>query len=203
MLPMLFISHGSPDLLLSDHEVAHFLRNLSKRLPRPKQIIVISSHWVSERLEILSHETPRLIYDFSGFEPKLYQHRYPISNDLALVDRIKQAFQKRGMCIEMNRDRGYDHGVWSPLAMLYPDASIPVVQLSLPHPSSVEELMKIGEVLRPFREEGMIIASGNVTHNLSDLAPLETPVNYYAKDFRDWLITHLYSRSRESFQNRF
>jgi 4,5-DOPA dioxygenase extradiol len=203
MLPTLFISHGSPDLILRDNQVSRFLRSLGSKIKRPKSIIIVSAHWGSRELEILANPEPELIYDFYGFPSTLYAQQYPASNDLELVAQITQALEKKGISITQNRTReGYDHGVWSPLAMIYPDASIPIVQISLPLHSTPEELIQIGEVLREFRAKSMIIASGNVTHNLGGVNwHANNEVKEYAKSFRDWLIEKLAKGDIDALKN--
>jgi len=193
MLPTLFISHGSPDLILRDHEVGDFLRSLGNKIPKPKSIIAFSAHWVSKELEVLANPNPSLIYDFYGFPSELYEQKYPASNDMELVGKISEALKKQGIAITANRSReGYDHGVWSPLAMIYPDADIPVVQLSIPMHYTPIDLMRVGEVLKGFKEESLIVTSGNITHDLRGVNwRAKDEIDESAKIFRDWLIKKL------------
>lgn len=193
MLPSLFISHGSPDIRLRDHEVRDFLESLGSKVDKPKSIIIISAHWYTSNLEILSNQNPELIYDFYGFPKEMYEVKYPMKNDINLVDKIVQELDKNNIDISKNSYReGYDHGVWSILSLMYPNADIPVVQLSLPMSYNVDELIKLGEILQKFRDESLIIGSGNLTHNLRDIdRSTNDIIKPYAKIFRDWIIDKL------------
>jgi len=193
LLPSLFISHGSPDIRFRDHEVKDFFKTLNSKMQKPKSIIVISAHWYTPNLEILTNNSPELIYDFYGFQKELYEVKYPIKNDLNLVDKIVDTFKQNNIEIDKNSTReGYDHGVWSILSLIYPNADIPVVQLSLPMSYSVDELIKLGEILKEFREDSLIIGSGNITHNLRDIDwHGHENIRAYAKEFRDFVIENL------------
>lgn len=193
MLPSLFISHGSPDLRLREHEVKDFLCSLGSKFDKPKNIIIISAHWYTNKLEILSNPDVGLIYDFYGFPREMYQVKYPIKNNLDLVAKLTKSFEDSGFDISQNKVReGYDHGVWSILSLMYPDADIPVVQISLPLSYSTKVLFELGKVLQEYREDCLIIGSGNITHNLRDVDWRgDDTIKPYAKEFRDWMVEKL------------
>jgi 4,5-DOPA dioxygenase extradiol len=193
MLPSLFVSHGSPDIRLRDHEVRDFLATLGSKFDRPKSIIVISAHWFTQNLEILANPNPNLIYDFYGFPKEMYEVKYPIKNDTNLVNKLTKSIEDKGFSITQNKTReGYDHGVWSILSLMYPNADIPVVQISLPLSFSTKDLFELGKVLKDYREDSLIIGSGNVTHNLRDVDWYsKDSIKPYAKEFRDWLVKNL------------
>lgn len=193
LLPSLFISHGSPDIRLRDHEVRDFLESLSSKVDKPKSIIIVSAHWNTPSLEILTNNNPELIYDFYGFAKELYEFKYPMTNDLNLVDQIVSKLDTNNIDISKNSSRqGYDHGVWSILSLMYPNLDIPVVQLSLPISYTPDDLLKLGEALQDFREESLIIGSGNLTHNLRDLDwGGHSNIRPYAKEFRDFVVDNL------------
>ncbi len=193
MLPSLFISHGSPDLSIKKHAVSDFLRSLASNFKKPESIIIVSAHWFTKDLEILSNPNPRLIYDFYGFPNELYMKKYPAANDISLVDNIVSKIETNGLKIRKNSSReGYDHGVWSILSMIYPNADIPVVQLSLPLSYDIDMLIRLGEILKEFRDESLVITSGNITHNLRDVDwNNEGYVREYAKVFRDFVVDKL------------
>lgn len=193
MLPSLFISHGSPDIRLRDHEVRDFLENLGSNIDKPKSIIIISAHWYTSNLEILTNPNPNIIYDFYGFSEKLYKIKYPIKNNLDLVDKIIFKLEENNIGISTNLLReGYDHGVWSILSLIYPNLDVPVVQLSLPMSYTTDDLIKLGEILKEFREDSLIIGSGNITHNLGDIDwGGHDNIRDYAKEFRDFVIEAL------------
>lgn len=190
MLPSLFISHGTPALCIMQCDSRSFLEELPSFFKKPKYVIVISAHWITRDLRILSKDNPSIIYDFYGFPQELYDKKYPIKNNLTKVDAIINAFNESE--IEISKDdklEGYDHGVWAPLSLMYPNADIPVIQISLPYYASEKELINIGEVLQKFRDEALIIGSGTLTHNLRDsVRDINAPIKSYAKEFRDWIV---------------
>ena len=193
MFPSIFISHGSPYLCLTQYESATFLKELPKLFDKPKYIIIISAHWVTKELRILSNPNPKIIYDFYGFPEDLYGKKYPIQNDLEKVEKVVEKFNSKNIpIIKDDKQEGYDHGVWAPLSLMYPDASIPVVKISLPIYSSAKDLINIGEVLQEFRTEALIIGSGTLTHNLRDSKrDINAPIDFYAKEFRDWIVSKI------------
>lgn len=170
MLPSLFISHGSPMIMVQKNETTKFLENLPNSFPKPKYILVVSAHWVSKELTILYDENPGLMYDFYGFPNELYNLEYPIKSSIKKADEIVNHLEKNGLKINKEEFRsGFDHGVWSPLIFMYKDASIPVIQLSIPANYNLNDLFHLGETLKVFKEDTLIIGSGSVTHNLGNL----------------------------------
>ena len=158
----LYLSHGAPPLL-DDLRWGGELAAWSERLEKPKAILIVSAHWESAPLSLTSTEvgTP-LIYDFGGFAPKYYQLQYPAPVAPELAARIKAVI---GEPVVEHR-RGLDHGAYVPLMKLYPDADVPVIQMSIPT-FDPEKLFKLGQKLAPMRDEGvMIIGSGFMTHGL-------------------------------------
>lgn len=190
MFPSIYLSHGSPFLCLTQYETASFLKKLPQLFDKPNYIIIISAHWTTKELEILSNPNPHIIYDFYGFPKELYDKKYPIKNDLEKVDDIVKHFNKKNISIlKDDKHEGYDHGVWAPLSLMYPNADVPVIQISLPVFFTARELINIGEVLQEFRNEALVLGSGTLTHNLRDSnRDVYAPVVSYAKKFRDWLI---------------
>ncbi len=190
MFPSIFISHGSPALCLSCSESSEFLKRLPLLFNKPKYIIMISAHWATKDLRIMSNPKPNKINDFYGFPAELYEMSYPIKNDLIKVEEVIKAFNKAG--IEVSKDEeheGYDHGICAPLSLMYPDADITVVQISLPVYCDARKLIEIGEVMYSLREEALIIGSGTLTHNLAKShRDMNAPIDKYAKEFRDWIV---------------
>jgi len=203
MLPSIYISHGSPALCLSKYKSATFLKELPELFEKPKYIIIISAHWITKELRILANPNPNIIYDFYGFPKELYDKKYPIKNDLGKVDEIVKEFNKRNISIlKDDKHEGYDHGIWAPLSLMYPDAIIPVIQISLPIYYSAKELINIGEVLQEFRNEALVIGSGTLTHNLrASLREVDAPVEIYAKKFRDWIVSRVEEGDTASLSN--
>jgi len=189
VLPSLFISHGSPALGIMDNEFSDFFKNLSKKFEKPKYIVIVSAHWESKDLSILSNEFPKIIYDFYGFPKELHEKKYPAKNDIKQVKNIKKLLQNKDIEIkEEPFKEGYDHGVWVPLSLMYPKADIPIIQISLPKSYSSKELFILGEALQELRKECLIIGSGSITHNLYDTTSnINAKVKEYAKIFDEYI----------------
>lgn len=193
MLPSLFISHGSPEIAILNNATSQFLKKLPSLFSKPKFVLVISAHWVTNNLHIISNEQPNIEYDFYGFNEKLYEIQYPIQNNQSKVKEIQELFLSQGIHIENDSNKNYDHGVWIPLKLMYPNADIPVIQLSLPINWSIKQLIKLGEILRPLKKDTLIITSGSMTHNLQDInwGDINAPVKTYASTFRNWMVETL------------
>lgn len=160
MLPSLFISHGSPMLALEKGPDQDFLRELGQAYS-PSAILVVSAHWETDDLQVSSASQPTTIHDFYGFPPALFACCYPAVGDPGLAERVAQLTNARQV------ERGLDHGAWVPLMLMYPQADIPVVSLSLPSGWGAEALYRLGQQLAPLRETGvLVIGSGSLTHNL-------------------------------------
>ncbi|MCP3055246.1 DODA-type extradiol aromatic ring-opening family dioxygenase [Aurantimonas marianensis] len=205
-LPSLFISHGSPDIAIAETEATRFLRGLAADLPRPKAILVASAHFEAEDSVLVSgDERPETIYDFGGFDRRLYRMRYPAPGDPAVADRVVQALCERGFAAEIATERGFDHGTWVPLILAYPDADIPVVQISVDPTRGPAHHLALGEALEPLCDEDiLIIGSGSFTHNLREAfarmqqgeRQTETPA--WVADFADWMSEHLLAGDRDA-----
>src|SRR5436190_16202090 len=132
MLPAIFLSHGAPTFALEDVPARHFLKGLAAGLPeRPKSILVVSAHWETARPAVNVVETNPTIHDFYGFDPALYEISYPAPGSKALAHRVSELLAQGGLTTDTDPVRGLDHGAWVPLQLIYPDADIPVVQLSV------------------------------------------------------------------------
>ncbi len=204
MLPSLFISHGSPALVLMENDTTKFFQELSSLFDRPKYILVISAHWTTKELKILANDEPFLIYDFYNFPKEMYEMEYPALNSMKKVDDIVSLLKKNNISITKDEDRsGYDHGVWSPLKLIYPKADIPVIQLSLPMNYTPRELIKLGEVLFKLREDTLILGSGNMTHNLGGVnwRDIEAKPVAYAQKFRNWVVEKLQIGDKKSLED--
>jgi len=164
-MPALYIGHGAPPLL-DDPIWSGQLAGWSKDLPAPQAILVISAHWESAPLTLGATETVPLIYDFGGFAPKYYNMQYSAPGAPELAARIKAMLNEP---VTNQPRRGLDHGAWVPLMKMYPDADIPVLQMSIPT-HDPEKLFELGKKLAPLRDEGvLIIGSGFLTHGLQFL----------------------------------
>jgi 4,5-DOPA dioxygenase extradiol len=184
-MPALYIGHGAPPLL-DDPIWSGQLAAWAQDLPRPKAILIVSAHWESAPVSLTASHAP-LVYDFGGFAPKYYQMTYETPDATALAQRVA-AMMPDSEPVHQHASRGLDHGAWVPLKIMYPKADIPVLQMSLPT-SDPHRLMKLGERLRPLREEGvLIIGSGFLTHGLPFLKEfrIEAEAPGWSKDFDLW-----------------
>jgi 4,5-DOPA dioxygenase extradiol len=187
-LPAMFLSHGAPPLL----DDAAWMRDLfgwAQRLPQPRAILTVSAHWESAPLAISSSDaavTP--VYDFGGFAPRYYTLRYDTPDSSWLADRVRAVFADTTP-VHQHADRGLDHGAWVPLKVMYPNADVPTLQLSLPS-SDPDVLLDLGRRLRGLRQEGvLVIGSGFMTHGLPFLTRdmiVEGAVPSWSADFAAW-----------------
>ncbi len=196
-LPTLFLSHGAPDLPLRPGAAGQFLSSLAQKFPKPQAILVISAHWLTEKPQVSAAPQPRTIYDFSGFPAELYQLSYPAPGAPALADQVVALLTQAGISATTHPTRGFDHGAWTPLILAYPNADIPVTQLSV-QPVGVaspgenrdpQYHWQLGRALAPLRQSGvLIIGSGSATHNLSAFtAQQDAPPLPWVKEFDNWL----------------
>ncbi|HEX5339463.1 MAG TPA: class III extradiol ring-cleavage dioxygenase [Gammaproteobacteria bacterium] len=198
-LPALFVSHGSPMLALDTANPAHaFLQGLGASLPRPTAILVISAHWETSTPQITGAEHLDTIHDFYGFPEPLYALRYAAAGAHALAKDIAAL---PGLSAGVDLVRGLDHGAWVPLRLMYPQADIPVLQLSLQTPLGPAHHLQLGIALRSLREQGvLIIGSGGATHNLREYFHAGGDHQPY-EDFAAWLHDSLMRDDRDALLN--
>lgn len=164
-MPALFVGHGSPMNAIEDNVFARGWRDLAARLPRPKAILCVSAHWETRGVFVCAEPQPRTIHDFHGFPQALFAVRYPAAGAPALAQRIADMI--KSATVNTTRAWGLDHGAWSVLAVMYPRADVPVVQLSLDTAQPGAFHYAIGRELGALREEGvLILGSGDIVHNL-------------------------------------
>lgn len=202
-MPVLFVSHGAPDVLLGNGPTAQLWQQLGQSfgnsLPRPKAILVLSAHWTTGTPAVSLSQSPRTIYDFAGFSSQLYQMRYPAPGAPELAQRAQGLLQAAGVAVSTASDRGLDHGAWIPLLALFPEADIPVTQLSILPEANPATHWQLGQLLAPLRDEGvLILASGCITHNFGWLARPGSPAFAPAVTFADWIGDKLASGEREA-----
>ncbi|QLL11597.1 DODA-type extradiol aromatic ring-opening family dioxygenase [Pseudomonas chlororaphis] len=194
MLPSLFISHGSPMLALEPGASGPALVRLAAELPHPKAIVVVSAHWESQNLRVSSNPQPQTWHDFGGFPAALFAVQYPAPGQPELAEQVAQLLRADGLPAQLDDQRPFDHGVWVPLSLMYPQADIPVVQVSLPSRMGPALQTQVGHALSSLRQQGvLLIGSGSITHNLRELDWHAGPesVEPWAKAFRDWMIEKL------------
>lgn len=192
MTSSLFLAHGSPMLVIEEHAYTRYLKKLADSMPRPKAIVIFTAHWESPVQLISGAPVYETIYDFYGFPDELYQMTYPAKGDLALAKKIAGLFADAGIPSEIDHQRGLDHGAWSVLKLLYPEADIPVIALSVNPSLSNEKQYEIGKALASLRkEEVLIIGSGGTVHNLRRIAWDSTEAEDWAVQFDDWFREQL------------
>jgi len=190
---VLFIPHGGGPLPLlgdADHlDMVNFLRNITPTLGKPSAILVISAHWEEDKVTITSGKTPPLIYDYSGFPDETYEIQYPALGNPKLAERIYHLLQDNGVEAKLDNDRGFDHGLFVPLKIMFPDANIPCIQLSLLNSLNPKAHIKIGKALSELRNENvLIIGSGFSFHNMKVFfKTMDTP-DKKNEAFEHWLI---------------
>jgi 4,5-DOPA dioxygenase extradiol len=201
MYPTLFISHGAPNTILYDSSTKLNLRKFANSIKQPKYIICFSAHYTSRSLKIINPKTNNLMYDFYGFEKELYSFEYNIKSNENQTLKIIKHLQNNNINISIDENRNsYDHGVWTSLYMLYETVDIPVIQLSIPLSFSYEELINLGEVLQIFKNEAIIISSGGLTHNLSDISNSQN-IKQYAKEFNQIVVNIIKHQDKQELLN--
>ncbi|MGR3806509.1 4,5-DOPA-extradiol-dioxygenase [Pasteurella testudinis] len=164
-MPAIFIGHGSPLLAIEENPFTPKWYQAAQQMPKPKAILVISAHWISEQVAETASLNPELIYDFYGFPDTLYQVKYAAKGDPQLALQVQQLVDNPE--VRLDPQQGLDHGTWAVLAKMYPEADIPIVQLSLGAELSMQQHIDLAKQLKPLREQGiLILGSGNLVHNL-------------------------------------
>lgn len=164
-MPVLFMGHGSPMNAVEDNPYTAEWKKIAAEIPKPKAVLAVSAHWYTRGTRIADTREPKMVYDMYGFPEELYRVRYPAPGSPELAAEVRRLL---GPGVETDNSWGLDHGTWSVLHRMYPDASVPVVQLSVDAEASPERWLQLGTELRPLREQGvLILGSGNVVHNLS------------------------------------
>jgi 4,5-DOPA dioxygenase extradiol len=168
--PTLFVSHGAPSSPITDSPTRDFLAAQGSRRGRPRAILIISAHYLASRPTLTAHPQPETIHDFYGFPESLYALRYPAPGDPGLARAVAERLTGAGIPVELDPERGLDHGAWTPLMTMYPAANVPVVQLSLVRGEGTAYHHRLGEVLRGLGgDDILVVGSGGISHNLRAL----------------------------------
>jgi 4,5-DOPA dioxygenase extradiol len=164
-MPVLFVGHGSPMNAIEDNEFSREWSAVAVRVPRPKAVLCISAHWETGGVRVTAMEQPPTIHDFGGFPRELYEVQYPAPGSAWLAAEVKKALKNTDVAFDS--EWGLDHGCWSVLSRMYPDADVPIVQLSLDTGRSASQQYDLARGLAPLRDNGvLIVGSGNLVHNL-------------------------------------
>jgi 4,5-DOPA dioxygenase extradiol len=188
-MPAIFFGHGNPMNAIERNRYTEAWGEIGRAMPRPKAILCVSAHWYLPGTHVTAMERPRTIHDFGGFPRELYAVQYPAPGDRELCDRVQELL---GVDVALDQEWGLDHGTWSVLVHVYPDADVPVVQLSIDETQPAEHHYEIGRRLATLRDEGVLVmGSGNLVHNLHTYAWGRHPIEPY-----DWAV-RFEERARE------
>lgn len=190
-----FISHGSPNLLLHNTSAREFLAGYGAALGRPDAIVIASAHFETDRPAVVTDPAPGMIYDMYGFPPALYEIVYGAPGAPAVAERVASLMADAGLAVSTVPKRGYDHGTWVPLSLMYPQADIPVVQVAVQPEAGTEHHVRLGRALAPLAAENiLVIGSGSLTHNLHELRQedgsrrdLGSEEPKWVREFADWV----------------
>jgi 4,5-DOPA dioxygenase extradiol len=195
--PAVFVSHGAPTLAVEENDTTAFLGRLGRELGKPGAILCVSAHWNTGEPAVSAAERPQTIHDFGGFPQELYRIRYDAPGAPALAARVGELLAGVGIACEVAPERGLDHGAWVPLRLMYPEADVPVAQLSIQPGLDPRHHFRVGRALAPLRDEGvLLLATGSVTHNLSKLNFGGAPPDW-ARQFDEWLFRKIVSGETE------
>ena len=196
-LPTLFLSHGSPMHAVNAGKAGESWAALAKALPVPKAVLVITAHWESNLPMLSGNVKPSMIYDFGGFPDELYKIVYAAPGAPDVAARAQELLKGAGITAGIDGCRGMDHGTWVPLLKMFPDADVPVVQLSVQPAMNPRHHYAVGLALAPLAREGvLIVGSGHLTHNLRDwmTSRNQSGKSAYAVQFQHWVHDHLESQ---------
>ena len=192
LMPVLFIGHGSPMNGIEDNVFSRGWRDMARSIPVPKAVLVISAHWLTEGTKVTAMNAPKTIYDFGGFPEELYQVKYPAPGDPVLAKETVSMI--RSTKAELDHDWGLDHGAWTVVRHMYPEANIPVLQLSIDYTKSADYHFELAKELYSLRKKGvLILGSGNMVHNLRMVAWDKLNTENYGYD---WAV-HMNSKFKE------
>jgi 4,5-DOPA dioxygenase extradiol len=197
-MPALFLGHGNPMYAIDPNHYTDGWRQLAQALPRPKAILAISAHWYIDHTAVTAMARPRTIHDFGGFPKALFDVQYPAPGSPELAQRIQQLLAP--LEVRLDHEWGLDHGAWSVLLHLYPQADIPVIQLSIDATQPAAWHHALAQQLRPLRDEGvLILGSGNIVHNLGRLNwSSNAPAHAWAERFSEWVRTQLRANNHDA-----
>ena len=181
-MPVLFLGHGSPMNAIEENEFVAGFRNIGKTIPKPKAVICISAHWETLGTKITAMEKPKTIHDFGGFPKALFEIQYPAPGNPELAEEIQKSVQKTA--VGLDQTWGLDHGSWSVIKHLYPQADVPVLEISIDYSKPPQYHYDLAKELAWLRNKGvLIIGSGNMVHNLGLVAWNKMNVDNYGYDW--------------------
>ena len=191
-LPVFFISHGAPTLAVEETLETRAWAELAAETPRPKAILAVSAHWDTDTPMLSGVAKPATIHDFNGFPKALYEQRYAAPGAPQLAELVAKQLAHAGLPCGIDPQRGLDHGAWVPLKWMYPQADIPVTQLSVQSRRGPRHHYALGQALAPLRKDGvLILCSGGIVHNLREIQWQAQMPEAWAQEFNDWMATRV------------
>lgn len=186
--PVLYISHGAPTFAIEPGVLGPQLQALGHMLSGAKAVLVVSPHWQTRGVKVMTTQHPDTVHDFGGFPSELYALRYPARGQPDTAQEAARLLTAAGFSTESDARRGLDHGAWVPLLHMLPDAQVPVFQVSMPISLTAAQAVDMGRALAPLRAQGVVIVgSGSMTHNLYEFRQLGTRPEPYAQEFAAWV----------------
>jgi 4,5-DOPA dioxygenase extradiol len=200
--PVLFISHGSPGLILQASAARDFLAGLGSTLGTPRAVLAVSAHWETMRPAVSDAARPETIHDFGGFPEALYQMTHPAPGAPDVAAEVAALLTAAGLA-PATGPRGLDHGAWVPMKLIDPAARLPVLQLSVLHGAGAGAHLALGRAIAPIRDTGvLVLASGAMTHNLREIFAgglvIDRPAEPWAVAFRDWMAEKIAANDTEA-----
>lgn len=200
--PVFFISHGAPTFAIEPGVLGPQLQAAGQRLSSVKAVLVVSPHWQTRDVQVMTTRQPETVHDFGGFPSALYDLQYPAPGEPALADAAARLLAAAGFSTGVDARRGLDHGAWVPLVYLLPDARVPVFQVSMPLSLTTVQAVELGRALSPLRSQGVvIIGSGSMTHNLHEFRQGAARPQAYAQEFAAWVRAAVAANARTPLIN--
>lgn len=197
--PVFFISHGAPTFAIEPGQLGPRLQALGRQLAGAKAVLVVSPHWQTRDVQVMTTAQPDTVHDFGGFPAELYTLRYPASGQPDVALAAARLLSEAGFATTLDDQRGLDHGAWVPLGHLLPEAELPVFQVSMPRTLTTAQAWQLGQALSPLRAQGVVVvASGSMTHNLYEFRPGATRTEPYVPEFAAWVRAAVLANATES-----
>lgn len=202
LAPVLFVSHGAPTFAIEPGTLGPLLTALGQTLTGITAVLVVSPHWQTREVQVMTTQQPDTVHDFGGFPSALYDLQYPAPGQPELALEAARLLAEAGFSTGVDARRGLDHGAWVPLVHLLPDAQVPVFQVSMPASLTTAQAVALGRALAPLRKQGvLIIGSGSMTHNLYEFRQGSAQPQAYAQEFAAWVRAAVAANARTPLIN--
>jgi 4,5-DOPA dioxygenase extradiol len=197
--PVFFISHGAPTFALEPGALGPRLQAIGQQLADVKAVLVVSPHWQTRDVQVMTTTQPTTVHDFGGFPAALYKLHYPANGQPDIALEAARLLSEAGFATSTDAQRGLDHGAWVPLMHLLPGATVPVFQVSMPRTLTAAQALQFGQALAPLRDQGVVIlASGSMTHNLYEFRPNTTQAEPYVQEFASWVRSAVLTQATDA-----